>query len=402
MGAQLGISEGKQLDLEAGLAFACMMSVKEDASPMVRRELVVVISCVVREWRGWLVCAAWLYHEELAYMDAVEAGLDPPTDVVGPALGAWLSNQPDNPDDQHHDRQTLLSSFKTMFETLQELSVDPNTEVALMASTVVDYIIALLLDSAFARVPGSAIARLAKRRPRPPRLATRQPSAPYTENGRFGQQNGTPPPLTRTETSTSIGSTTSTNGTMKRSSSVANALRSLASMTGLMPNEETEEKESPVTPPAEITEEPSYAPRTNSTGYTSPYPDPSHPRTFPEGSMDASASQHARARATSGLAMSSASFDEPANAFDVLEALVAEDMERCRLRRNRGTEANADHEGRMNNNGLARPTELTLGMVAKEVKDDVLPLKSGFYDWAVEYYREPQMKVCPPSRCLQE
>jgi regulator-associated protein of mTOR len=118
--------------------------------------------------------------------------------------------------------------------------------------------------------------------------------------------------------------------------------------------------------------------------------------------MDSSASQHARARATSGLAMSSTSFDEPANAFDVLEALVAEDMERCRLRRNRGTEANGDHEGRMNNNGLARPTELTLGMVAKEVKDDVLPLKSGFYDWAVEYYREPQMKVGSPSRCLHE
>jgi regulator-associated protein of mTOR len=53
----------------------------------------------------------------------------------------------------------------------------------------------------------------------------------------------------------------------------------------------------------------------------------------------------------------------------------------------------------MNNNGLARPTDLTLGMIAKEVKDDVLPLKSGFYDWAVEYFREPQMKASPiPSR----
>jgi hypothetical protein len=86
-------------------------------------------------------------------------------------------------------------------------------------------------------------------------------------------------------------------------------------------------------------------------------------------------------------------FTNPADPLDVLEALTTEDMERLRLRRNRGTEADADHEGRMNNNGLARPAELTLGMVAKEVKDDVLPLKSGFYDWAVEYFREPQMKV---------
>jgi regulator-associated protein of mTOR len=90
-------------------------------------------------------------------------------------------------------------------------------------------------------------------------------------------------------------------------------------------------------------------------------------------------------------------FTNPADPLDVLEALTTEDMERLRLRRNRGTEADADHEGRMNNNGLARPAELTLGMVAKEVKDDVLPLKSGFYDWAVEYFREPQMKVSFPT-----
>jgi regulator-associated protein of mTOR len=77
-------------------------------------------------------------------------------------------------------------------------------------------------------------------------------------------------------------------------------------------------------------------------------------------------------------------------------------MERLRLRRNRGMEADADHDGRMNNNGLARPAELTLGMVAKEVKDDVLPLKSGFYDWAVEYFREPQMKVSTPLILLYE
>jgi len=389
MGAQLSITEGKQLDLEAGLAFACMMTVKEDASPMVRKELVVVISCVVREWRGWFVCAAWVYHEEIAYQAALEAGHDDPTDVVGPALEAWLRNQSDDEDEPSHDKGMLLSSFKALFETLQELSVDPHTEVALMASTVVDYIVALLLDSAFARVPGSAISRLAKRRPKAPRLATRQPSGPISDNGKFGQLNGGAS-LQRTDTSTSIGSTKSSNG-MKRSSSVANALRSLASMTGLLPSDETDESEHITTPPAEVTEEPTYTPKSG--GYTSPYPDSSHPRTLPDSASESGSSQHtARTRTISGLAMTS-NFENPADALDILEAVTAEDMERLRLRRNRGTEADADHEGRMNNNGLARPTELTLGMVAKEVKDDVLPLKSGFYDWAVEYFREPQMKV---------
>jgi len=283
-----------------------------------------------------------------------------------------------------------------MFETLLDLSVDPNTEVALLASTVVDYVVALLLDSAFARVPSSATARLARKRPRPAKMATRQPSTTFSESGKFGQHvNGGAPPLTRTDTETTIGSSKSQSG-MKRSSSVANALRSLASMTGFTSTSETDDRERANTPPAVAAEEPQYPSRSFSQ-YTSPYPDSTHPRTLPEHMSEAGTSLHsARARATSGLAMSSSS-EEAADPLEVLQALTSEDMDRLRLRRNRNSEADADHEGRMNNNGLARPTDLTLGMVAKEVKDDVLPLKSGFYDWAVEYFREPQMKVSTVS-----
>lgn len=402
MGAQLGIAEASQLELEAGLAFACMMSVKEDASPLVRKELVVVISCVAREWRGWFVCAAWAYYEQEAYMNALDSGVDSPNDIVGPALDVWLSDDGRSPE-EHHQNTTLLSSFKVLFETLLDLSVDPNTEVAVMSATVVDYIIALLLDSAFARVPASAVGRLASKRSRPPRLATRQPSTTFSEGGKFAQHvNGythpAAPALNRTDTETSIGSTRTTSQSgMKRSSSVATALRSLATMTGFLPASETpENEETPQATPTttEVTEAPASGSPTSAAHYTSPYPDPSHPRTLPEGGHHSTGSETARMRATSGLAMSS-SFDQAVDAFDVLEALTGEDMERLRARRMRGTQAGADHDGRINNNGLARPTELTLGMVAKEVKDDVLPLKSGFYDWAVEYFREPQMKVSP-------
>ena len=400
MGAQLGIAEANQLELEAGLAFACMMSVKEDASPMVRKELVVVISCVAREWRGWFVCAAWAYYEQEAYMTALDNGVVTPNDIVEPALDVWLNDDTRSPE-EHYQNQTLLSSFKVLFETLLDLSVDPNTEVAVMSATVVDYIIALLLDSAFARVPSSATARLAQRkRARPPRLATRQPSATFSESGKFASHvNGnTPAPsLRRTDTDTSLGSTTRTTSQsgMKRSSSVATALRSLASMTGFLPTQETpsEEDDHPTTPVTTTVTEAPVASPSLSAHYTSPYPDSSHPRTLPEGSSDSAAAHAARARATSGLAMSSTSYEQSVDAFDVLEALTLEDMERLRARRMKGTQAGADHDGRINNNGLARPAELTLGMVAKEVKDDVLPLKSGFYDWAVEYFREPQMKA---------
>lgn len=404
MGAQLGIAEANQLELEAGLAFACMMSVKEDASPMVRKELVVVISCVAREWRGWFVCAAWAYYEQEAYMAALDSGVDSPNDIVEPALDVWLNDESRSPE-EHHQNTTLLSSFKVLFETLLDLSVDPNTEVAVMSATVVDYIIALLLDSAFARVPSSATSRLAQqRRSRPQRMATRQPSTTFSEASKFSQHvngHGPPPGLKRTDTETSIGSNKSQTGGMKRSSSVATALRSLASMTGFLPSNELAESpgsERPATPiTTEVTEAPSTASPSTSAQYTSPYPDPSHPRTLPEGSPDSSIAAHsARMRATSGLAMSN-SLEQSVDAFDVLEALTGEDMERLRARRMRGTQAGADHDGRINNNGLARPAELTLGMVAKEVKDDVLPLKSGFYDWAVEYFREPQMKVITES-----
>ena len=176
-------------------------------------------------------------------------------------------------------------------------------------------------------------------------------------------------------------------------------------MTGFLPTSETpEHEEVPQTPTTtEVTEAPASGSPTSAAHYTSPYPDPSHPRTLPEGASGTSpesSMSSARMRATSGLAMST-SFDQAVDAFDVLEALTGEDMERLRARRMRGTQAVADQDGRVNNNGLARPTELTLGMVAKEVKDDVLPLKSNFYDWAVEYFREPQMKVSSLTDMLE-
>lgn len=389
MGAQLSITEGAQLELEAGLAFASMMSVKEDASPLVRKELVVIISCVVREWRGWLVCAAWAYYEQEATMMAGEKGIELPPDVVGPALEAWVKNERKSPEEHQHNL-TLLSSFKILFETLLDLSVDPDTEVAVMASTVVDYVIALLLDSAFSRVTGSAVAQIAKARSKP-RMNARQASTAFSDGGRH-LPNGHPPPLARTNTETSLNSETS----MKRNSSVANALRSLASMTGFIPSEAPSSPNSvdhSLPDPAEVPITPTSA------QYRSPYPEANHQRIMPErpGSMHRAASSGNinPSRNRSGLAMSvtTAADVKPVAAVNVLEALTEEDMERLRIRRLKGTQAGGDVNGTFTNNGLARASDLGLGMVAKEVKDDVLPLKSGFYDWATEYFREPQMKV---------
>lgn len=363
MGAQLGISEHQQLEVEAGLAYACMMTVKEDASPMVRKELVVVISCIVREWRGWFVAAAWCYYEQEAALAGSSGGSDDEPDIVSEALEAWVSPDSLSPE-AHQVNLTLLSSFKTLFETLLDLSVDPHPEVAGMAATVVDYVVALLLGSAFNRVPGTALRSLSR-----PKVGSRFNNAsPVIEMPRT-------PSSSRME---SVPSTpTSASGTLKRNSSVAGALRSLASLAGFT---STETPEAPQTPAAPVTRTDLDKVQSGASFYRSPYPDASHERIVPDGVSRGAPAGRQTAPGT-------------VQAVSVIEALVEEDMERLRHRRLRGTQAGGDADGMLANNGLPRASDLGLGMVATEVKDDVVPLRSDFFDWAVEYFREPQMKA---------
>ena len=286
---------------------------------------------------------------------------------------------------------TLLSSFKAIFETLLDLSVDPHTGVALMASSVADYVIALLLDSAFCRVERSALGRLSSKS-RPPPPYARQPSMEMSDSAVPPHANGSALPLKRTVTETSFSGPSS----LKRNSSVANALRNLASMTGLLPHESSD---TPASPQARQKDLDGAENAAGSGAYCSPYPDASHERVMPDGDHALRSTSlgmlHAQVRTRAALGIAPRLDLPSVPAAAVLEALTEEDMERLRIRRQKGTEA----DGRMTNNGLARSSDLGLGMVAKEVKDDVLPLKSGFFDWATEYYRESQMRVSPEAQC---
>lgn len=377
-GAQLGMTEDEQLQLEAGLAFSSLMHVKEDASPMVRKELIVVLSCVVREWRGWMVSAAWIYYEEEVAMATAEKG-GQAVDIVSETLDHWCTGLSV---EQQQTNLTLLSSFKVVFEALLDLSVDPHTEVSVMASTVVDYVIALLLDSAYMRVKNSAVRQVVK--PKNNRQVSENfTSRPFTPNGT--------PKLQRTDTETSMSSTVSG---MKRSGSVATALRSLASMTGLFPLDSPELPSTPKETPKPISD-PSIRAQ-----YKSPYPESGHERVVPDSqSQSLRTPMSSQTRAILGMTSRFEQNYTPVAAVSVLEALTEEDMERLRIRRLRGSQAGGDTDGRLNNNGLPRSSDLGLGMVAKEVKDDVLPLKSTFFDWAVEYFKEPQMKVSSARVC---
>ena len=90
---------------------------------------------------------------------------------------------------------------------------------------------------------------------------------------------------------------------------------------------------------------------------------------------------------------------------DVMEALMEEDMERLRARRRVNGHAkhhHSHHHGDGGFTGGVSPSGSTfsvdssvmLGLGTGVGIRDVLPLKSRFYDWCCEYFKEPQMRVC--------
>lgn len=359
-GALLKMTERQQFVIEAGVAHTCVLQTQADASPLVRKELVVVLSCLAREWRGWFVAAAWCYYE-------------PKADLVEQAIREW-GDRPDVEPHEHEENIRFLTAFKLMFITLLELSVDPHPEVASSACTVVDYLVALLLDSSFPKANGTTL------RPKKfdgrPRIVNKDfiPTTAPIPSPELSPPSPPPPPK---QSETQVTRMTST---LKRNSSVANALKSLASITGFSTPEDEH-------PPPIKQEEPPKLSRTNTSNqlhvpnYVPPYPMSNHPST----------DKVPRTPSLSSLLASSQRDFGPAPSFtaaSVIAALAEEDMERLRLRRSQRTEAGGTSAG-----GMPQPHELGLGMIAKEVKDDVLPLRSEFYDYSTEYFKEPQMKV---------
>ena len=54
-GSLPSVSEKGHYRIEAGISTYAVLAVEEDSSPMVRKEFVVLITSVVREWRGHFV-----------------------------------------------------------------------------------------------------------------------------------------------------------------------------------------------------------------------------------------------------------------------------------------------------------------------------------------------------------
>lgn len=153
-GTMLNMEESRQRSLEIGIAIS-MLSTKCDSSPLVRKELVIALSPLVREYQGFFVLAAYLYYnrEERKMRRRMKtsleeiSGLDPESKAYEQALLTRVLIKLSLEEGLDEIDIANVPAFSTLFVALLDLSADSHPEVASMASTVVDYITALILTS---------------------------------------------------------------------------------------------------------------------------------------------------------------------------------------------------------------------------------------------------------------
>jgi len=194
LGSMTGLDEAKQRSIEVGIAVT-MLATKGDCSPLVRKELLVALSPIVWQFRGFMVLAAFLYYDREESMRRTRAASVAvyqgqgqghhslgSTVSLGPASGrngaitaaAALASAESAAEARTQERETELlrrvlsrlamdegiteadiadvPAFMTIFVSLLDLSVDSHPEVAALGSTLLDYVIKAMLDSEVARV----------------------------------------------------------------------------------------------------------------------------------------------------------------------------------------------------------------------------------------------------------
>ena len=400
-GTMCQLDERDHFRMEVAVVTGATIAIKDDASPMCRKELLTVISCLVKEWRGHFVVCAWLYWEEDRKWRSGTMGTHHPLssshlhddDVTTQAVAEWLEAFGED-DLLREENRVLLSSFFTIFVVLLDLSVDPYQEVATNAQTIVDYITALLLESPFSRLDSASLIYA--------------PGIPLSRRG--SPQLSCPPPhpfenelersLSKSDTMTN---SLSIGGAMKRTASFANSLKIFAGNIAFSASEDGHS--SPTLHPAQMRSERQGAtdlsrppsPNMNIAQYASPY---AHPQS---GSTPAE-----RTNTSSPRHSQESSSNKDYIAYDVMDALMEEDMERLRVRRRAGSHPRRHH---VVGGSLSSPSNSTFSMDSATSSvilglgtgvgiRDVLPLKSSFFDWCAEYFKDPQMRVRLTTKCF--
>ena len=465
-----------QFRIEVAIGTRAMLAGRDDASPLVRKELLVLLSALVTEWRGWFVVAAWLYWE---WDKANRAPVDHKwqrqedenreRDDFQQTLARWIqvasAADPRASRDLaavQEENRVLLSSFFTILVALFDLSVDPYPEVAAMARMLVDYVIALLVESSFARLPSSTLADFPRRmseeenasRTAVNRSPTPSHSAPRSRVPSLQMsslspaivadlQSATPyrrGSLHRTDSNASSATAASAHQAqhhqqqqqqhnLKRTSSLAASLKNLAipSTPDSAPSSPRTQTSSSLThiadafPGSPVVPEPhvvavEYTPLWNSKAAASPLPSPNPQRNRQNhiqnlglassngiklspswSSLSPPRPSFAPStlvfpKKTNGHAPNTTSFSsntgsklqDDFTAFDVISALVDEDLTRQKAR-------HAQYTQRAYLAGVNEPSPLALGRV--DTVADFLPFRSTLFDSCAEYYSEPQMKA---------
>lgn len=148
-GSLPSVLERGHYKLEAGISTSACLAVRDDASPMVRKEAVVLISAIVEAWRGHFIICAWVYwEEERLSLRPQLTTQDSPGNFVDTVLNVWRKHLHLDPDETWPETcYQVLSGYFTAWAALLELAGDPFPEVADRAKSVVDWVVERLLKS---------------------------------------------------------------------------------------------------------------------------------------------------------------------------------------------------------------------------------------------------------------
>ncbi|KAM0789021.1 hypothetical protein ACM66B_003087 [Microbotryomycetes sp. NB124-2] len=344
-GPACGLSPIEQTDVELGVAMATLKA-SADGSPPVRRELVVLLSSIVNEHQGQFVVAAYrAIVERTNRISGLE--LTPEEQriadiAVNLTAAAESEEGPSNPTFQ-------AAMFSCMYKTLFDLTVDPQPDIAELAQSVMDYVLDLLFSSPL----GSATRALLRSAPSSasgPEIAPAPPAASVLPDHLQ--------PLDTTSKANGVPTTPATLGnTIKRT---ATAVKSLAHMTSNALGD--------TTPVQSATPPPSALRLNGKVASASSAPSPTGSST-PALNYSPSTDSLRFLQSKAGKpAPKPRSNSEIASVEAIIAGLVADDEERLRRRR-------------------AAPN-----LSGDESTDQVLPLKGQLFDFALEYYKESQMR----------
>ncbi|GAA6056875.1 hypothetical protein JCM3770_005122 [Rhodotorula araucariae] len=385
-GPASGLSPGEQTDVELGVAMATLKA-SSDGSPPVRRELIVLLSSIVNEHQGQFVIAAYRAIVERVHQanagEAPTSAIEERIAAIAASLNAAAeSNEgPSNPAFQ-------ATMFGCMYQTLTQLTADPQLEIAELAQQVMDYIFDLLFASPLGPAARAAlssvqpsVSRPRVRPPPPPGALQRDVLEPPRGAGRADPP---PPPPRSNGVVTPTPPSTGFGGTIKRTATAMKSLAHLALDGGSTTPAPPSAAPTPPPPPGATASALRLNGKPLRAGDRAQTPLVESGTSSLASSASTDSLRHLQARvgrpapkprassaAAAAAAVPTAAQVDAAQVEGIIAQLVQLDEERLKRRR-------------------AAPTVAT---AAEDSPDQVFPLKGTFFDFALEYYKESQMRA---------